>query len=501
MILQLKVNGFKNLMDVDVRFGPFTCVAGANGVGKSNLFDAIRFLSLLANKTLTEAALSVRAEGGSASDLRSLFHRVGDRYEDRMSFEAEMIVPAKAVDDLGQTGEASITILRYLLELGYRQDARNSTSLGSLEILKEELSHIKKGEAGKHLMFPHSRKEWRDGVVLGARRSPFISTEGEGEARVIKLHQDRSGAGRGGGRTLARSAANLPRTVLSVANAAESPTVLCARREMESWRILQLEPSALRKPDEINASPHLSINGAHLPASLYRLAHTAVVNSKDQKPVIDPDFVYSKVANRLTTLIGDVHKVWVDRDDKRETLTLQVTGIDGTGHPARSLSDGTLRFLALSVIELDVTAQGLVCLEEPENGIHPERIPAMLHLLQDIATDPDEPVDETNPLRQVIVNTHSPAVVSEVSDDSLLVAETREDFRDGKRFKGVSFSCLSDTWRTKAPEKPSIVSKGKLMAYLNPASPPKPKEERRLRRVVDRDDLQMLIPLRERSNG
>lgn len=37
--------------------------------------------------------------------------------------------------------------------------------------------------------------------------------------------------------------------------AAESPTVLCARREMESWRILQLEPSALREPDEINAPP------------------------------------------------------------------------------------------------------------------------------------------------------------------------------------------------------------------------------------------------------
>ena len=116
MLTRLKVNGFKNLMDVDVCFGPFTCVAGVNGVGKSNLFDAIRFLSMLANETLIEAALSVRAEGGRASDLRSLFHRVGDHYADRMSFEAEMIVPEKAVeDDLGQTGEASITILRYVL--------------------------------------------------------------------------------------------------------------------------------------------------------------------------------------------------------------------------------------------------------------------------------------------------------------------------------------------------------------------------------------------------
>lgn len=499
MLTRFKVNGFKNLMDVDVRLGPFTCVAGVNGVGKSNLFDAIRFLSLLASKTLIEAALSVRAEGGGASDLRNLFHRVGDNREDRMSFEAEMIVPKGAVDDLGQTGEASTTILRYFLELGYRQDARNASSLGFLEIIKEELSYIKKTEARKHLLFRHSPK-WRDAVVVGVRRSLLISTEQYGEERIIKLHQDRRGKGRGGGRTLARSAANLPRTVLSVANAAESPTVLCAKREMESWQILQLEPSTLRKPDEINAPSHLSINGAHLPANLYRLAQTEVTAS-NKETVIDPDVIYSKVANRLATLIRDIREVWVDRDEKREILTLQITGADGTNHAARSLSDGTLRFLALSVLELDITVQGLICLEEPENGIHPERIPAMLSLLQDIATDPDEPVDETNPLRQVIVNTHSPAVVSEVPDESLLVAEMREDARDGRRFKKVSFSCLSDTWRTKAPERPSTVSKGKLMVYLNPSSPSQIKDQQRPRRVIDRDDLQMMLPFGRGFDG
>ena len=497
MLTRLKVNGFKNLADVDVRFGPFTCVAGVNDVGKSNLFDAIRFLSALANRPLMEAALSVRAEGGTASDLRSLFHRVGNHYEEHMSFEVEMIVPGEAVDDLGQTGKASITILRYFLELAYRLDKGNAASLGSLEIVKEELSHIKKGEAGRHLLFPHSRKKWRDTVIEGARRSPyFISTEEHGNARVIKLHQDRSK-----GRPLARAAANLPRTVLSVANAAESPTVLCTRREMESWRILQLEPSALRKPDEINASPHLTRNGAHLAANLYHLAQSGVIEVKNGEVRTDPDFIFTKVANRLSTLIGDVRRVWVDRDDKREVLTLQVTSKDGTDHPARSLSDGTLRFLALSVLELDVTARGLLCLEEPENGIHPERIPAMLQLLQDIATDPDEPVDETNPLRQVIVNTHSPALVSEVPDDSLLVAELKEDLRDGLRFNKVCFSCLSDTWRAKAPEKPAIVSKGKLLAYLNPASSPRPGITRRTKRVVDRDDLQMLLPFGRQADG
>ncbi len=69
MLTRLKVSGFKNLVDVDVRFGPFTCIAGANGTGKSNLFDAIQFLSALADNELVTAALSIRKlESGRTAD-------------------------------------------------------------------------------------------------------------------------------------------------------------------------------------------------------------------------------------------------------------------------------------------------------------------------------------------------------------------------------------------------------------------------------------------------
>src|SRR2546423_9771762 len=98
MLTRLKVSGFKNLIDVDVRFGSFTCIAGANGVGKSNLFDAIRFLSALADRPLIDAARSVRDESGRAGDIRSLFHRVGDHYDNEISFVAEMIVPSEGED-------------------------------------------------------------------------------------------------------------------------------------------------------------------------------------------------------------------------------------------------------------------------------------------------------------------------------------------------------------------------------------------------------------------
>lgn len=503
MLTRLKVSGFKNLVDVDVRFGPFTCVAGANGVGKSNLFDAINFLSALADRPLIDAARSVRDEGGRTTDVRSLFHRVGNHYADRMSFEAEMIVPYEGLDDLGQKAIASITFLRYSLTLAYRT-YDNPQALGSLEIIKEDLVHINSGEAEAHLLFPHETS-WRKSVIKGRRTAPFISTENKGKKQFIKLHQDGIK-----GRPLTRLAGNLPRTVLSAVNGAESPTALLARREMQSWRLLQLEPSALRKPDGFEASPKIGIDGSHLAATLYHLAHSNSnhgSNGKFSKEVAEQ--VYSRVANRLAELIDDVGEVSIDRDERRRLLTLLLTDRGGTSHPARALSDGTLRFLALAVLELDPETRGLLCFEEPENGIHPERTPAMLRLLQDIATDVNEPIGLDNPLRQVIVNTHSPAVVSQVPDESLLVAESKEALQNGQRFKRVCFSCLSDTWRTEAPEAVNIVSKGKLLAYLNPIAFVEPEaefydDERKFpqakrrgsisHRVIDRPDLQMLIP-------
>jgi predicted ATPase len=502
MLTRLKVSGFKNLVGVDVRFGPFTCVAGVNGVGKSNLFDAIKFLSALADRPFIEAALAVRNEGGRASDVRSLFHHVGHQYTDELSFETEMIVPAEGLDDLGQPAQASITFLRYALTLAYRGD-NGIRTLGNIELIKEELTQINLGDAPAHLLFPH-KPDWRRSAVLGRRTTPFISTVNEGGQRIIELHQD----GRQG-RPLRRSAANLPRTVLSVANAAESPTVLLARREMQAWRLLQLEPSALRQPDEFTASTQLGTDGSHLAATLYHLARfnqpAQGVKPNGQASEAAMAQMYGQVANRLAELIDDIAQVGIDRDERRELLTLQVTDRNGTLHPAQALSDGTLRFLALAVLELDPATQGLICLEEPENGVHPERIPAMLRLLQDIVTDVTKPIGIDNPLRQVIINTHSPAVVSQIQDDSLLIAESKETVQDGQRFKGVCFSSLPNTWRQDAPEEQSLASRGNLLAYLNPVLPTQPMPEfsvvdgdeqlppRKVQRVIDRPDLQPLL--------
>ena len=223
-------------------------------------------------------------------------------------------------------------------------------------------SYIQKGDASRRIGFPHGTR-WRDSVVHSRRFTPFISTDTP--AGLVKRHQDSGGAKRGG-RAWEFPLVGLPRTVLSSArNAQEAPTAVLARQAMLNTSLLQLEPSAMRRPDDIRRDPpHLSPNGAHLPATLYRLAH------EDG----DKDRVYSSIANRLAQLIRGVERVWVDKDDGRQLLTLFLQELGGSKLPASSLSDGTLRVLTLAVLELDPDEIGVVCLEEPENGIHPNRI-------------------------------------------------------------------------------------------------------------------------------
>lgn len=197
----------------------------------------------------------------------------------------------------------------------------------------------------------------------------------------------------------------------------------------------------------------------------------------------------------MCELIDQVGRVKIDRDDKRELLTLLLTDRYGTELPAKALSDGTLRFLALASAELDPTLTGLICMEEPENGIHPERIGAMLRLLRDIAVDPELAVDDDNPLRQVIINTHSPVVVGQVPDDTLVFAVPEQQVVQGSLIKGVSFRSLSETWRAKARPK-DVIAKGKALAFLQPiAEKGDPKRKGADRRVMDREDLQLELGL------
>lgn len=448
MLTRLEVDGFKNLLDFTVDFGPFTCIAGPNAIGKSNVFDAIQFLSLLADKTFVEAAAELRTPGAPSVDLASLFW-AGAADGALMSFGAEFIVERAVQDDFGRDAEPTATFLRYDLELEYVEGREGLAGLGDrIRLVREELRYITLGEARQRLQWDHSKSDFRDQVVLNRRRGPaYISTTEDAGVRIINVHQD----GGSRGQTRKSPAERAPRTVVSTTATSDDPTVLAARREMQKWRILALEPSALRRPDSVTDPDVMTETGEHMPAALRRIQARR-----------GPDALAAVTSTAAA--LTDVRSVSVDADPQRQTLTLRASIRSGPDLPARSLSDGTLRFLALSIIANDPDYQGLVCMEEPENGIHPARIEVMADLVRGIAVDPTEPPSDDNPMRQVIVNTHSPRYVKAQHAADLLFAENATVLRGGRRATTLRLLPLARTWRARSA--PTALSQKDIQVFL-----------------------------------
>lgn len=459
MLTRIEVDGFKNLIDLSVEFGPFTCLAGPNAVGKSNLLDAIKFLSLLADHTIMEAALLVRGNV-ETSDIRDLFRTTDDSRASSFRIAAEMIVEPNVRDDFGRPAEATSTYLRYEIEIGY-EAANQREILGRPVLLSEKLNYITEGEAAAKLRFPHSASKFRRTAVTNKRRSPagFISVNDalDGQTEIV-VHQD--GGARGPGQVAPAKSA--PRTIVGTSNTSATPTILAARREMQRWRSIALEPSAMRQPDRFQSDRHVSASGAHLPATIYRLATAAAKSGGDAESV------YASIASRLAQLVP-VADLRVDVDEVRQLLTIEVCEQTGVRLPAASLSDGTLRFLTLAVLLADPDASGLICIEEPENGIHPAKLPEMVRLLKDLAVDPQEAPGPDNPFRQVIVATHSPAFVQlQTPDDLLFAIEARVRTSDDRVARTLRCRALDETWRSRHGE-PSV-GLGTILVYLS--SPP-----------------------------
>jgi predicted ATPase len=220
---------------------------------------------------------------------------------------------------------------------------------------------------------------------------------------------------------------------------------------MQQWRMLALEPSAMRAPDSINDSASIAANGAHLASALYRMS------------ISDSQDVYASVASNASALT-DVRDVRVDFDSSRDLLTLEAKLGDGPYLPARALSDGTLRFLALSVIEVDPRFGGLICMEEPENGIHPAKIQSMVDLLRQLAVDAHEAPGDDNPLRQVIVNTHSPRFVAYQRAEDLLLALPTSTLVGEREISTITVLPMSGTWR--GSKRGTAGSKALIADYL-----------------------------------
>ncbi|WP_395143479.1 AAA family ATPase [Armatimonas sp.] len=418
MITRLQVDGFKNLVDVDIHFGKFNVITGANGVGKSNVFDALGFIKSTTTLSLRESFSKIR---GAENNWKNASHNASqpinitidtdhqyymdpDRPESKREIKYFYNLQITTVSERPELSSESIR---------YSQDTSQSTQIIEDEIINEFKKQTRQ-DSFTDLYIIHNSFKFHDSV-----------------SHLYSI--------------------------------------------LKRISIINLDLSKINQDDNLNTSPYISESGQHVPSTIERLCKTL-----PSKQNASSEWVLTQLSNRLFELTGEIKEIQVQRHDPTEKIWIKVKDPDGTWHNARTLSDGTLRFLALTVLWLDPEATGVFCIEEPENGIHPSKIPALMRLLRDISKKPG---------CQVIVNTHSPLLVAQAPADDVVVASSVSSMdRQGNEFTKVKFSGLKGTWRA---GKMPIIPISALSSFLDIARDRADNEK--YDRVVDRPDTQRLL--------
>lgn len=389
MITYIKIHGFKSFHNFEMVFTPLTVVAGVNASGKSNLFDALQLLARLAEVDLKTAFSEQR---GHPSELFTQYDE--DDYAPEMEFIVEMLVNRKVKDNWGGEVDLKYTRLRYQLKI---KRESNISGFENLYIVYERLENLKHQEDNwvKDYIPKTVLETWRPKVVTGRRAIPYIKTEDINGIATIVVPQD----GQQGNKKVF-PAKNASQTVLSSINTIDFKHILAAKQEMLSWKFMQLNPEDLREPtrQDIGIRDTITASGKNLAAALFRIKQ-------------DDEYTLTAISRDLNNLLPNLTEVNVYDDKANRQFIIKVKGDDNREFSSRVLSEGTLRLLTLCVLQYDRQHTGLLCFEEPENGIHPFRIEAMAKLLKELTVDFE---DTEMPLRQVIVNTHSPVLVSQL---------------------------------------------------------------------------------------
>jgi predicted ATPase len=403
MLTRIEIEGFKTFEQFSLDLEPFMVVVGPNATGKSNLFDAIQLLSHLAVDDLRTAFNALRGEP------HELFRIQPDGQPGRrMSLAAEVLLHRTVEDPWGGTAHVRQTRIRYEVDIERRMDSRG---IERLVVARETAEPIRGNADGWR---PHGRSPsaaFRRAFMTYGRSTPFLSTQEVNGLPTFHIHQDPTG-----GRNRSASAAET--TILSSITSAEFPHLFALREELRSWKFLQLDPGALRKPSLKNAPEMLEPDGSNLPTVLARIEAETRMDSR-------PHGVLTDIGADLSRLISGIARVDVEEDELNRKFRVKIQVGGEHAFSSQVVSDGTLRVLALLTMLHDPKHRGLVCFEEPENGIHPARLGALIGILRGMVTRADRThYDTDGALVQMLLNSHSPVVLSHLDSTEMVFADT-----------------------------------------------------------------------------
>jgi predicted ATPase len=350
VISTLAVAGFRSLRDVVVPLGDLTVFRGANGVGKSSLYQAFGLLADVADGRLIG---SLARAGGLESVLWAGPEAITSRMRSGEVPVQGQVRRGPVSLQLGFAGDE----FGYLVDIGL---PRPGTSLFARD------PEIKREAVWSGPVF-------RPAAALVERRN--------GAVRASGAHRWESRPDGLGPRQSVLAELADPRTV---------PELAALRHGVRSWRFydhFRIDPgSPARAPQVGTWSPVLDHDGANLAAAVQSILESG--QEAAFATAVDSALPGTRVA--VESADG-----WFQLRVRQPGLLRPLSGAE--------ISDGTLRYLLLATALLSPTPPPLLVLNEPESSLHPRVLPALAELIAAAAAR-----------AQVVVVTHSEPLVAAV---------------------------------------------------------------------------------------
>ncbi|MGE5546298.1 MAG: AAA family ATPase [Solirubrobacterales bacterium] len=353
----MKLSGFLSFPQdsEEITFNPLNVIIGPNGSGKSNLIESFELLKA----TSGNFAAAIRDGGGPVEWLWK-----GGKKSSPATIEA-VIGPARTKRNL-----------RYCLTFDAVQQR--------VEVIDEAIEEVKPVNNKKDVFFYYRFNRGRPVINV---REEFNFNNGD---KYVE-------------RNLQRQSLAPDQSVLSQRKDPDLyPEVTWVGAQFSSiqtfreWSIGRY--ASLRQPQPADLPDDFLLpDGSNLALVLNRIQHT---DERELNRLIKKFFPrFERLSTRVSG--GSVQ------------FYLHEAGLSSPIPPTR-LSDGTIRFLALLAVLLAPTAPPLVCIEEPELGLHPDALSAVADLLRDASTR-----------MQIAVTTQSDVLVSELTEcpDTVVVSE------------------------------------------------------------------------------
>jgi predicted ATPase len=389
MISKIEAFHYRCFDRLDIRVGKFHVLAGANGSGKSTLLDILILLGDILRRGVTKAFLEDASPVGGGARARTLRELVHCYRGDYFSFAIEAQLP-----------ETIITTLVERQPESAKRDERRWANKLRYEVSFQIFNEVELNVIDEFLyLVPQTSKEPETGWGIGGERPrtwrTIINREGGSPAEIKAEYEKGNFNFRLGPQDLALASI--------VPDAHLFPAAIYFREMLEKGS-MRYEPnwSILRAPCPPGQPRLIRADGANLPWLVLWL--------KQDSPAR-----FKRWAQHIHQALPNVVAIDAVEGEEDHHAYLKLDYQGGYSVTSSGLSDGTLRILALTILPYLSAVPPVICLEEPENGIHPRAIQRVLESLSSMYDS------------QVWLSTHSPIVLANSDLNQVIVMRSDEE--------------------------------------------------------------------------